>query len=249
MDMDSYSRLYNFTGVDASSLPEKFTRALLTTADDDIFGLADGSGFDSIDTKKLIARDITGYTMIAVKLKRHADIPAFSEALRQAGLDVALAPWDKAAGFFSQVASNIQSVIYGATFLIFLIVIFILMNTLIIGALERTGEIGTLRAMGAEKSFITSIFLWESFLLNGCALLFGMLVSAFLIMGISAAGGITLPDIMAQYLMGGGRLTLFFTVRPFLEAIAIVAVVSLIATLYPVSVATSITPLKAMSQQ
>jgi ABC-type lipoprotein release transport system permease subunit len=159
LDMDSYSRLYNFTGVDAASLPNDFTRALQTDSDDDIFGLADGKKFDSLDTKKLVSRDLTGFTMIAVKLKNHDDIPAFTAAIKKAGLDVAVAPWNKASGFFSQVAVIIQSVIYGATFLIFMIVVFILMNTLIIGALERTGEIGTLRAMGGEKSFITAIFL------------------------------------------------------------------------------------------
>jgi ABC-type lipoprotein release transport system permease subunit len=249
LDMESYSRLYNFTGVDAASLPDDFTRALKTSSDDDIFGLAGGKAFDSIDTRKLVARDLTGITMIAVKLKNHNDIPALTAAVKKAGLDVAVAPWDKASGFFSQVAAIIQMVIYGATFLIFLIVVFILMNTLIIGALERTGEIGTLRAMGGEKGFITSIFLWESLLLNGTALVLGMIVSAILVFFISANGGVALPDVMAQYLIGGGRLRLIVSARPFFEAIGIVLAVSTVATIYPVLVATSIPPLKAMTDR
>jgi ABC-type lipoprotein release transport system permease subunit len=249
MDMESYSRLYNFTGVDAASLPADFTRALKTNSDDEIFNLAGGKRFDSIDTKKLVARDLTGFTMIAIKLKNHNDIPAFTATIKKANLDVAVAPWNKASGFFSQVAAVIQSVIYGATFLIFLIVVFILMNTLIIGALERTGEIGTLRAMGGEKSFITAIFLWESFLLNGSALVLGMFVSAIMVITVSLSGGIALPDVMAQYLIGGGKLELIVSVRPFLEAIGIVLFVSTVATIYPVRVATSITPLKAMTDR
>jgi ABC-type lipoprotein release transport system permease subunit len=249
LDMKSYSRLYNFTGVDAASLPDDFSKALKTDSDDAIFGLAGGKNFDTLDTKKLVARGLTGCTIIAVKLKNHNDLPAFITSIKKSGLDVAAAPWNKASGFFSQVAAVIQSVIYGATFLIFLIVIFILMNTLIIGALERTGEIGTLRAMGGEKSFITAIFLWESILLNGSALVLGMVVSALMVLIVSGNGGIALPDVMAQYLVGGGKLGLIVTVRPFLEAIGIVLVVSTVATIYPVRVATSIPPLKAMTER
>jgi ABC-type lipoprotein release transport system permease subunit len=151
LDITSYSRLYNFTGVDAASLPDNFNKALETNSDNDIFSLADGNNFDTIDTKKLVSRELTGFTMIAIKLNNHKDIPAFIAAIKNADLGVSVALWNEASGFFAQVAAIIQSVIYGATFLIFLIVVFILMNTLIIGALERTGEIGTLRAMGGDE--------------------------------------------------------------------------------------------------
>ena len=36
------------------------------------------------------------------------------------------------------------------------------MNTLIISIVERTGEIGTMRALGGEKSFIRGLFLAET---------------------------------------------------------------------------------------
>jgi ABC-type lipoprotein release transport system permease subunit len=187
--------------------------------------------------------------MIAIKLNKHSDLPAFTAAIKKANLAVAAAPWNQASGFFSQVAAIIQAVIYGATFLIFLIVVFILMNTLIIGALERTGEIGTLRAMGGEKSFITAIFLWESLLLNGSAMILGMMASAAMIAIVAASGGIELPEIMAQYLVGGGKLELIVSARPFLEALGIVCAVSTAATIYPIRVATAITPLKAMTDR
>jgi ABC-type lipoprotein release transport system permease subunit len=52
---------------------------------------------------------------------------------------------------------------------------------------------------------------------------------------------------MSQYLVGGGSLPLLVSVRPFVEAGALVVAVSALATLYPIRVATAITPLKAMS--
>ncbi|MCU0609932.1 MAG: FtsX-like permease family protein [Chitinispirillaceae bacterium] len=246
LDITSYSQLYNFTGVSAGSMPENVNRALASESDLDIFSLAkDTTG--AFDTKSLVSQQITGYTMIAVRLHDPAQLVEFAAALDKQNFSVRVARWNEAAGFFAYVASVIQGVIYGAAFLIFLIVVFILMNTLIINVLERTGEIGTLRALGGEKSFITAIFLWESLLLNGAAALLGMVASFALIVAFGGGEGIVLPEVMQQYLIGGGGLPLLLTVRPFVEALGLILVVSVLATLYPIRVATAITPLKAMS--
>jgi putative ABC transport system permease protein len=185
--------------------------------------------------------------MVAVKLKDHGTVSVFAQDIEKAGFGVKSATWKEASGFFAYIAGIIQAVIYGASFLIFLIVVFILMNTLIIGVLERTAEIGTLRAIGGEKGFIGALFLWESFLLNGMAATLGMLAGFITILGLGASGGIALPDVVQQYLTGGSTLPLVLSPRPFAVAAALVVVVSLLATIYPVRVATAITPLKAMS--
>jgi ABC-type lipoprotein release transport system permease subunit len=247
LDITSYSRLYNFTGVDTASLPAGYNSALAMSSDDDIFGLAGDRDFGKLDTRALVSQELTGYTLIAVKLKDHAAAAQFMREIGAQGFGVKTATWRDASAFFANVATIIQSVIYGATFLIFLIVVFILANTLIISVLERTGEIGTLRAMGGEKSFITAIFIWESLLLNGAAALAGMAVSALMLLLIGRGSGVWLPEVMSQYLVGGGSLPLLVSVRPFVEAGALVVAVSALATLYPIRVATAITPLKAMS--
>ena len=247
LDAKSYMHLYNFTGVDSSSMPAAYNRALASSSDDAIFGLAGDFG-EGLDTKELVARDVTGYTMIAVRLRKSSDARKLTDELLAQGFGVKVTSWSDASGFFSYIARIIQAVLYGATFLVFLIVVFILMNTLIINVLERTGEIGTLRAMGAEKSFITAIFLWESLLLNGTAAVCGMAVSSLLIAVAGSGEGILLPDIVQQYLTGGSGIPLILTIRPFAEACVIVIVVSLLATLYPIRVATAVTPLKAMTE-
>ena len=244
LDIRSYSRLYNFTGVAASSMPASFNNALSSESDDDIFGLAQ-TGVGELDTKQLVAQDISGFSMIAVRLKKNADARVFTDTLLQQGFGVKTASWNEASGFFAYIAGIIQGIIYGATFLVFLVVVFILMNTLVINVLERTGEIGTLRAIGAEKSFIAVEFLWESFLLNGTAAIAGMAASFLLIAVFGRT--IILPDVLQQYLVGGGPLSLHLTPLPFIEAFVLIIIVSLLATLFPIRVATSVTPLKAMS--
>jgi putative ABC transport system permease protein len=127
-------------------------------------------------------------------------------------------------------------------------VAFIFMNTLIISIVERTSEIGTMRALGGEKSFIRRLFLAETLLLNVPFSLGAMVLA---LAGVLAAGGsgLPLPDTISQYLIGGGPLALRLAAAPFLEVLAIVIAVSITATLYPIRVATAITPLAAMGER
>lgn len=245
MDMDTYAQLYNFTGVSAESIPEAFSQAMSATSDEDIFALAENDDL-FLDTSLLEEEELTGYTMMAVRLKDHDRIDEFTTRLEAQGWPVKTAPWNKASDFFAGVADILQSVILGATGLIFLITAFILMNTQIVGILERTGEIGTLRAIGAEKGFVMNLFLWESVILNGTAALAGMGLSALLIALLSSTG-VGLPEVMSQYLVGGGPLKLEFTPWPFVTGFLLVVALSVLATLYPTRVAASVSPLSAMS--
>jgi putative ABC transport system permease protein len=248
IDVTSYSTLYNFTGVASGSLPAGLEKGLAAEGDDSIFALAGDSAETKIDTSKLTAESLSGYTMIAVKLKDHAALAAVMARVEAKGLPVKLARWDEASGFFASISSGLQAFIWFATALVFLVVSFIFTNTLIINIIERTGEIGTMRALGGEKRFIRGIFLSETLILNVAACLVGLLVSLVVIL-LFSRGGIPLPDTVSQYIVGGGNLPLSPGIVPFLLALAVVVVVSVIATLYPVRVATSVTPLAAMNDR
>jgi len=248
IDIATYSQLYNFTGVAKGSLPEGLEKGLAAASqsEDSIFALAGDSAATKIDTAKLTSESLSGYTMIAVRLKDHATLERVMARVAAKGLEVKTARWDEASGFFASISSALQAFIYFATALIFLVVSFIFMNTLIINIIERTGEIGTMRALGGEKGFIRGIFLAETLMLNVAASLVGIVVSLALVAGFGRKG-IPLPDTVSQFLIGGGNLPVSLGVAPFAIALVVVVVVSVIATLYPVRIATSITPLAAMS--
>jgi ABC-type lipoprotein release transport system permease subunit len=257
MDIASYSSLYSFTGVAADSLPDSLNRGLQEASGNDeaaIFGLAADSSFGKLNLDRLRSETLSGYTMIAVRLADHRDVDRVISTVDAAGLGVKAARWDEASGFFARIASGLQAFIILATALIFLIVAFIFMNTLIINIVERTSEIGTMRALGGEKSFIRRLFLAETLLLNipfslGAMALSLAAVLATGVAGVAGPGGLPLPDSISQYLIGGGALPLRLAAAPFLEALAIVGAVSVLATLYPIRVATAITPLAAMSER
>lgn len=246
MDIGTYGKLFNFTGVASGSLPDGVDSAFAASSDEDIFALAGTDAFAKIDVGALESRALTGYTMVSVKLRPGTDPSALVRAAAEAGFAVKSVPWDKASSFFASVADILQAVILGMTLLIFLIVVFILMNTLIINILERTAEIGTYRALGADKGFVSAIFLWESLILNLGAALVGTVLSLGL-MVLVGPGGIALPDLVSQYLVGGGPLRLEITPGPFVTGLILVLTVSFLATLYPTRVAVSVPPLHAMT--
>jgi putative ABC transport system permease protein len=249
MDATTYSALYNYTGVEG--LPADLEAGLLAASEDEasIFGLAGDDTFAKIDLDSLKSQALSGFTMVAVKLSDHSradEVRAALEARTELGIKTAR--WDEASGFYARISKALQAFIFLATALIFLVVTMIFMNTLIINVVERTAEIGTMRAIGADKSFVRGVFLAETLMLNVAAALAGMAASAAFL-AVFGSGGLPLPEQVSQFLIGGGALPLRAGPASFAIALAAVVVVSVLATVYPVKVATAITPLKAMSDR
>jgi putative ABC transport system permease protein len=249
VDSATYSRLYNFTGV--AALPDSFNAGLAAAAADEnaLFDLALDDSFGKLDLSTLRSEALSGYTMIAVRLVDHSKLSEVLAAIAsRPELGVKAASWKEASGFYATISSALQTFIILATALIFLIVTLIFTNTLIINVVERTAEIGTMRALGTDKSFIRWLFLTETLMLNLSAAIVAMIATLAAMLVLSRTG-IPLPDTVSQFLVGGGKLPLTIGFAPFAQAFAVVAAVSVLATLYPVSVATSITPLKAMNDR
>ncbi|HEQ72107.1 MAG TPA: FtsX-like permease family protein [Spirochaetia bacterium] len=248
VDIDTYSQLYNFTGVKTGSLPEAYANVLDAESEDDIFAAAADADFAPLAVENLEAEPLSGYTMISVVLKNHEQIDRVRRKIEAADLNILTEPWDEASGFYAPIARSLSVVVYAVVGVIFLIVAFVFMNTLIINIIERTNEIGTMRALGGEKRFIRALFLTETVLLNTAFALLGIIVSLILLV-VFGETGVPLPGIVSQFLIGGGNLPLLLIPAPFLEALAVVMAVSVLATVYPIRVATTISPLAAMSRK
>lgn len=248
LDSGTYSRVYDYAGVEA--LPAAFDAGLERAGDDEaaIFGLASDPGLASLDLAALKSESLSGATMVAVRLKDHDAVDRVLALLAaNPDLGIKAARWDLASGFYAQIAAGLQAFIYLATALIFLVVALIFMNTLIISVTERTGEIGTMRAIGAERSFVRTLFVSEALVLNVASALVGMAAAGIAVSALEGRG-VALPGIVSQFLIGGGALQLEASGLPYVLALAVVVLVSILATAYPVRVATAVTPLKAMSE-
>lgn len=86
---------------------------------------------------------------------------------------------------------NLISFVVG--FVLFLVVGAGIANTMFMSVMERKKEIDTMKALGAEKRHIKSMFLLEGFFLGLLGAFIGLALSVLLVVVINALGGITFP--------------------------------------------------------
>jgi putative ABC transport system permease protein len=227
---------------------------------DDLFDEApSGSSFDELALQAQFAdssarelantADTGAWQFIVIKAKNPNDAKALIQNLNQAfkdnGLRVNAGDWQKAAGPYGQSVDVIRIVFTVAIFVLSIVAIIIIMNTFVISVIERTGEIGTMRAIGAEKKFIRRLFAAESVVLS---LVFSF-VGALLAIGVVAllrALKIEAGNPFLEVLFGGTYLSPFITPINFISGMIAMIAVGYIAHLYPVSVALKIRPVQAM---
>lgn len=107
--------------------------------------------------------------------------------LAAAGFEVEILTWQDLSDFYNQV-HGMFDMIFGFIFNIVLtVVIMSVANSMGMTVIERTREIGTLRAIGLKRSGVIRLFTMESLLLTliGCAT--GMLIAVLVRWGINLA--------------------------------------------------------------
>ena len=207
---------------------------------------------DSAFRDKLIMTDDAAWSFVIVRAAPDVH-PALlrgevSRVLRERGTEVRVMDWRTAAGssalivFAVRIAFNvgIAVLILGATLVV--------MNALVISVLERTNEIGSLRALGASRGFIRALFITETMTLTLASSAVGIAVGV-LFSAVLAHTGIPLTNPLLATLFGGN------IVRPTVGARAVVhhlfgaAAIGSLAWIYPVSLALKIQPVAAMSER
>ena len=165
--------------------------------------------------------------------------------LESQGIAARAGGWKVAAGPFSQSIDVIRIVFYAAILIVSIVAIIIIMNTLVISVMERTGEIGTMRALGARKYYVWLMFLTETLTVTVIFGLIGIAIAAG-IEGIVNSLRVPAGNFFTQVIFGGKVLHLGLSPLSFLNTILMVAGVGLVAHLYPVIVALKVQPVQAM---
>jgi ABC-type lipoprotein release transport system permease subunit len=172
-----------------------------------------------------------------------AAIEAASDA---AGLRLQARDWEQASGIVGQLIVLVRIVLYVAIGIIFLVALVIINNTMVMATMERVMEIGTMRAIGAQAALVRRLFLLETLLLG---LLAGTLGSAagYGIVRWLGQVGIPAPSDELIFLFSGPRLYPASGLDNLLAGLAAIVAVSVLATLYPATIATRIQPVVAMA--
>ena len=196
--------------------------------------------------------DTGAWQFILVKLKHPSQAPKVVAELNQwfatEGIDAQAGGWKMAAGPFSQSIDVVRIIFDIAIIIVSVVAIIIMTNTLVISVIERTGEIGTMRALGAQRGFVRKMFLVETLTI---AVVFGAIGTALGtgIIGILNLAHIEAGNAFLQILFAGKILHASASLGSIISSLVLVIVVAILAHIYPVSLALKIEPVRAMQTE
>jgi ABC-type lipoprotein release transport system permease subunit len=164
------------------------------------------------------------------------------------GTPLRAATWQKVSGLVGQFVTLARIVLNTAVLIIFVVALVIINNALVMATLERVPEIGTLRAVGAQRRFLLGMLVVESLVIGG---LFGALGAAAGAAVVWALGRVGIPaaNDLATFFFSGPRLHPQLGTGSLITALAIVLLVSAISSFYPAWLAMRVSPRQAMQTE
>jgi putative ABC transport system permease protein len=103
--------------------------------------------------------------------------PHLQKLLTDKGLDVEIKNWEEMSHFYRKVRDMFNVIFLFLFLIVFVIVVMSVVNTISMSVLERTREIGTLRALGLKRIGIINLFAVESALMGVFGSAFGALIT------------------------------------------------------------------------
>jgi len=173
-------------------------------------------------------------------------IRAIEEACRRDGLPIKAVSWREASGTVGQFVTLARVVLYGAMFILFAVALVVINNATVMATLNRVKEIGTMRAMGAQRRFVLLMVLLETMAVG---LVFGVAGAALgggIVWLVGAAGGIPATNGDLYFFYSGPSLVPRLGAASLGGALVIVLGVSALSALYPALLATRVAPVVAM---
>ncbi|HVO40400.1 MAG TPA: ABC transporter permease [Spirochaetia bacterium] len=268
MDIETYREIFGyFTAADVVEQLPAEQNALLSASEDALFG--EGDIYSSskatasvselekaIKTAAKVTRQIrfdsAAYNYVSVILKPGVSLDTavakLKQVMKENDLPVKVLTWKQAAGQVASISDILQVILIVFVVLLFFVAIIIIMNTLSMNALERTEEFGMMRAVGAQKLFITRMFLAEtfslSFVFGGAGIVIGLIIT-WIVRAVRIGSG---GNQIFELLFGGEVFRPVLGPSGMIIGIVCLAVVTLCAVVYPVFVARKITPLDAINR-
>jgi putative ABC transport system permease protein len=189
----------------------------------------------------IVARLDQGVNPAPIIAKLNAEFAAAGIDARAQGWEISAAP-DSITFMFLGIVFNV------AMWLLSVVSVIIIMNTLVISVMERTGEIGTMRALGAQKGFVRKMFVYETLAITVIAGAVGIALGIAVTLALGAAGIPADNDFLAV-IYGGSTLRPTISAGPFAQVLALILFIGLTAWIYPVRLALKVSPLKAIATE
>ncbi len=201
------------------------------------------------ERKQFLQTDSGAWHFLLVKLNDPGHIAGvtgdINSFLSDREIDAEVSDWLSFAGMAAEMAYSIKNVFNILILIIAVVAVIIIMNTLVISVTERIPEIGTMRAIGAQKGFVRRMILMETVMISGIFGLMGILL------GVGALGflylsGIQAPNFYFEVIFGGQVLHPVLSLQALGVSLVVVFTMAIAASLYPVSIALKVKPVTAM---
>jgi putative ABC transport system permease protein len=189
--------------------------------------------------------------MIIVKLENDDDatIESVSEAIKEAFSDqVSVTSSTAVLNIVSNIFSTVEVFLAGIAAISLLVAGIGIMNIMIVSLMERTREIGILKALGMKSRTVLLIFLSEAVIVGLIGAVIGIAsgwVLANIVARVFSGGGFMQAGNQAA-VAGGMTITPVLTPTVFLGALSFGLIVSVIFALYPAWRASRLKPVDAL---
>jgi putative ABC transport system permease protein len=138
------------------------------------------------------------------------------------------------------ITGILQAVLVGIASIALVVASIGIMNTMLTSVMERTREIGIMKAIGATTRDIMSIFIIEGVLMSGVGGIIGIILGVF--------GSQALALILGSFMSMGGSFNLvpIITIMSVVLAVSVSLIVGVLSSLYPAWKAARMSPIEAV---
>lgn len=141
--------------------------------------------------------------------------------------------------FLTNIIGVLQAVVAGFGFIAIVASVFGIINTMYISVLQRTREIGLMKALGMRKRDIGRLFRFEAAWIGFLGALIGSLTALLL-------GSLLNPWITQKLNLGAGNKLLIFKPSQVIGLVAILVLISILAGWLPSRKASRLDPIEAL---
>jgi putative ABC transport system permease protein len=197
-------------------------------------------------------RTVSGaWNFILIRAREGANLPRLgndiARAIASTKAEARVLDWRRTAGNQAQMIYVLQVIFNVGILILAFAVIIIVMNSLVITVLERSGEIGMMRAIGASRSYVCRLFISETLALTFAGSLAGVAIGAASV-SILAHAGIRLGNSLLVTMFGSSVLRPSMRLSDALFYLAGSLIAGALAWIHPVRLVLRSQPIQAMAK-
>ena len=151
--------------------------------------------------------------------------------------------------YFGVDGVAVLMILLTAVVIFFAIALVVINNAMVMATLQRVKEIGTMRAIGAQRRFVVGMLLVEIAAVGVVFGLGGAVLGGVVVAIIRLAGGIPAVTDLLYFVFSGPALFPTLGRGPVAVSLVIVLAVAILSALYPAIIAMRVTPVEAMASE